>query len=196
MSKIKAEDCYAISTQFLKKHGYFDSKTYTSGSVTWSFGEKVISEVGVTVDTRLMTVAFDYRTRDRYSSEEWKVKHFVVNLRTTPCNAGGKRYWFDCRFCRKRVGTLYLYYDNDFACRHCLGLTYKSRMTRKRFSPFTQVFKNYDLEKQIDDLRVKYYKGRPTKKYISLMKKANSCLPDDAIAELEKLCREIMKVSM
>lgn len=52
---------------------------------------------------------------------------YDIRLDTTPYNYGGKRYWFLCPVCGKRVGKLYLLPEGRyFACRACNNLTYRS----------------------------------------------------------------------
>ena len=55
-----------------------------------------------------------------------------LDVSTTPCNFGGKRFWFLCPSCRKKVGTLYKTPTKDtLLCRKCHNLTYlKSRYNR------------------------------------------------------------------
>lgn len=48
-----------------------------------------------------------------------------ITLRTTLCNYGGERAWFECPFCRRRVAVLYL--SSQVACRECFGLAYPSQ---------------------------------------------------------------------
>jgi hypothetical protein len=50
-----------------------------------------------------------------------------ISLVTTELPWGGKRYWFSCPNCRRRVGTLHLPPGrNYFLCRRCYDLTYTS----------------------------------------------------------------------
>ena len=49
-----------------------------------------------------------------------------VSLQTTCPNFGGKRWWLTCPQCGGRVGKLYLYPGDHFACRVCQGLGYAS----------------------------------------------------------------------
>jgi len=52
---------------------------------------------------------------------------YSVELDTTHCNYGGKRYWFLCPICKKRVAKIYLPSGGKyFACRSCNYLTYRS----------------------------------------------------------------------
>src|SRR5689334_7957768 len=50
-----------------------------------------------------------------------------INIVWTPCRFGGKRPWFHCRYCGRRVVRLYIV-EAVFACRHCHRLGYASRL--------------------------------------------------------------------
>ena len=52
-----------------------------------------------------------------------------IETTTTPCHFGGKRFWFVCPCCKRRVGTLYKPpMKDELLCRKCHGLRYgKSR---------------------------------------------------------------------
>ena len=52
---------------------------------------------------------------------------YPVRLVDTPCNFGGRRWWFTCPICKRRVAKLYLPPGAKyFGCRHCYNLTYQS----------------------------------------------------------------------
>ena len=53
----------------------------------------------------------------------------IIITHTVP-NYGGKRYWFICPGCKRRVGVLYIIeYDDIFKCRDCYNLIYQSSAT-------------------------------------------------------------------
>jgi hypothetical protein len=73
---------------------------------------------------------------------EWREEQVAqkIFLDWTPCNYGGYRPWFKCMDCGRRVAKIY--FGENFACRHCLDLTYRScQESDKRFSRF---LRNYD----------------------------------------------------
>lgn len=70
-------------------------------------------------------VSLNYRCENQVG--EWREYRYAVNLDWTPCNYGGKRPWWVCPDCGKRVAILYG--GRRFACRHCHDLTYKSTRT-------------------------------------------------------------------
>jgi len=97
---------------------------------------------------------------------------YRIWLTWTACRYGGKRYWFCCPYCGRRVGTLYLMGQYDkFICRECSNLSYESRNESYsgRISYLGYLLK---LKRQSDELRKKVkrwtYAGRPTKKAMKL----------------------------
>ena len=65
-----------------------------------------------------------------------------IFLTFTRCNYGGRRNWFLCPLCERRVGKVYLpctmHYAGDervsmFACRYCYNLTYLQRQDRSPY---------------------------------------------------------------
>lgn len=174
MSKTESDGLKKISTSFLKKHKYFEG--FRGGTINWTSGwSENKSSVGINVSTLDEKYLRIYYTQtDRYT-EEKKDFDYKIPLTTTPCNYGGKRYWFTCpwfkngNYCGKRVGVLYK--DGDyFACRHCYNLTYSSR----NLSGFSKRFGNVcmpDVDKAREKVKIMYYKGKPTRKYLGYLKK-------------------------
>jgi len=180
MSKQEADNIKSIATSFLKKHDYFCG--WRSGTITWTrsgmWGENK-SSVGISVvlDDDDKYLKINYTQTDNYT-EEKKDFDYKISLTTTPCNYGGERYWFICPwykdgvYCGNRVGTIYKGGDY-FACRHCYELTYSSRNKNRRngYFPLFNVFDLSDrIEKLENEITVRYYNGRPTRKYRKLLK--------------------------
>lgn len=60
-----------------------------------------------------------------------------IPLVTTQLYSGGKRYWFSCPYCKRRVGRLHLPYEKSyFFCRRCYDLTYMSCQESHKFDWF------------------------------------------------------------
>jgi hypothetical protein len=101
---------------------------------------------------------------------------YRIALTTTPCFFGGERFWFSCPFqrngsqCERRVGVLYMG-ERYFGCRKCLNLAYESQQ-----ETHTEFFKTLReaFVKPLPILRIKYWKGRVTKKYSRLLKHRDS----------------------
>ena len=167
--KITIEECKDISTSFLRMQKYFQSPV-SAGEIRWTRNGEPSGRIGIIVNRDEQYVQFRYSTQDR-DTNVWHPKEYTVRLLTTPCNLGGDRYWFECFFCQRRVGKLYLYGRNDFACRHCHNLSYDSRNGYKEFRGYQKYFDLYKVHKKILDLKVKFYRGKPTRRHAQLLKK-------------------------
>jgi len=93
-----------------------------------------------------------------------------VMLVTTKCNFGGKRYWFKCPDCLRRIGVLY-YRNGYFSCRHCQYLTYVS----KKVNGVEKITGRIVSDKEVEALRLKakrtVYNGKATKNHTRYMTK-------------------------
>ena len=90
-------------------------------TVSWKQGGQPFGEAGITFfDKRLHIV---YRMRSG-GGELWQDVHEVVELSYTEPHFGGKRLWFHCPHCGRRVAVLYC--SEVVACRKCLHLSYRT----------------------------------------------------------------------
>lgn len=102
---------------------------------------------------------------------------YKIQLTTTPCNFGGQRYWFICPLikndipCNCRVGVLYAA-GKYLGCRKCHDLAY---LTQQEDYSSKWHYLGMTLFSKLDGkeaaMRVKFWKGRPTKRYQRLLKK-------------------------
>ena len=100
----------------------------------WTYAGGETSSIGfqVSVERDEGCIRFQYTKTDRSSGEKEEFD-YENRLVFTPCNYGGKRWWFICGlivnggYCGRRVGKLYLSSGGKyFGCRHCYDLTYES----------------------------------------------------------------------
>ena len=128
------EDCKCVDIPWLAKNGYL--RGYTSGTITWTSALSGKSSIGIVVSTFGGIgggyARFNYTQTSSFSGEKTDLD-YQVQLVTTPCNFGGKRYWFICplvvnwQACNRRVSKLYLPPGaRYFGCRTCHNLTYRS----------------------------------------------------------------------
>lgn len=167
------EECRDIDVFWLRKHGYFSG--LKSGGVTWTRGlNRTQTSVGFTVNVIADDpyIQFKYVITDNAGKQE--KYDYKIPLVTTPCTYGGERYWFICaitkngRVCRRRVAKLFLAGYNYFGCRHCFNLSYDSR-NKLRNGYYGYLTRMFDIEakqrKLLEEIKIKYRKGKPTKKY-------------------------------
>lgn len=54
---------------------------------------------------------------------------FDVEMTTSNTGFGGKRIWFKCPMCQKRIGIVYQHpINSQIGCRSCLNIDYRKRM--------------------------------------------------------------------
>lgn len=89
--------------------------------IGWKQGSQPFGEAGMVLfDQRLHIV---YRKRSD-GEAQWQDVHEVVELSYTEPHFGGKRLWFLCPHCGRRVAVLYC--SDVVACRKCQHLSYRT----------------------------------------------------------------------
>ncbi|EKD99840.1 MAG: hypothetical protein ACD_22C00166G0006 [uncultured bacterium] len=166
--KQEADNLKKIEISQLKRRGFLN--IWRDEVITWVVNGVDTGSVRIQVSTHTegnKYVTFLYNST---SPGKEKVSYcYIHSLTTSRCNFGGTRYWFICRFCGRRVGILYMG-DTYFRCRHCLNLTYNSRNENRR-DAFYPIVVDRKQHKRADNIRIKYYKGKPTKRYQRLLNK-------------------------
>lgn len=158
------ENTKSISVRFLKKHGYLDTMSYSKGVITWKRCGFETGKINVEVDFNNTYMQLLYFVNGGYDRIE-----INVDLLTTSCHLGGHRYWFQCPAagCGRRVGVLYEW-GNYFACRYCTRLLYDCQVQNRQHK-FYALGKAWALENELEEeyrnMRVKFWKGKPTKRY-------------------------------
>lgn len=176
MTKAIAEGLSAINIFFLKKDGFLPQQNqYRRSRLIWT-GRGWENSINISVQTsgdeeetiNSSYIEFDYTINARTSGVEKEHINYKMPLVTTPCNYGGKRYWFICNlsrngvYCGRRVGVLYNS-NKYFACRYCSNVAYSAQFEGKRLR-FGSVCEP-DVEKAYMDIKTFYYNGKPTRKY-------------------------------
>ena len=191
--KDKADDCNDIDVFWLRQHGYFCG--LKSGGIKWTNGwSRRESSVSFSVYTMYdSSIKFSYTRTDLDGNKE--DLEYEVQLVSTPCHYGGKRYWFICPLqrngipCGRRVGKLYLG-GKYFGCRHCYDLSYDSRSlpSSGKWKIWGDYFKHErQYEHLYNKVKIRYRKGRPTKKYLKLLRLGDQHLASaEAMAGLDR----------
>lgn len=174
MSKQVAEQSNALRINWLKKQGILDGG-YRSGTITWTFGmSENKSSIGYSVLTGgdIDYISLRYTQTDNYSGEKTDLD-YKIPLVSTSCNYGGKRYWFKCPlskngvFCGRRVGVLFLI-GKHFGCRHCGEIAYSQQNQTRPYRDSAVTYP--DIEEARKEVKRIYYKGKPTRKYLRVIK--------------------------
>lgn len=176
MKKDTCDSVRAIDTKFLRKHKYLDPG-YRGGTIYWrsTYSENSIS-ISSAINDYWANITLNYiRTGPDGTKEDMK---YTVQLESTSCHFGGKRWWLICPLirdgtpCRRRVAKLYSI-GKWFGCRRCGDYAYDSQSERR--SGFYGAMGRYlDLSTDLDKYpppRIKYWHGRPTKRYRKYMRK-------------------------
>lgn len=171
MSKYTCEAQKRLPISFLRAEGYLNVHSYRSGSINWSWRDEKTDSASIVVPYDNPHVQCKYTITDNWSGDSEHLD-YQVKLLKTPCYFGGHRYWFACPKCYSRVGVLYLV-SRYFTCRRCNDLAYESQQETHTsdFSFFLgSIRRAWGIEEAMDNLRVKFWKGRPTKRYKKLLR--------------------------
>lgn len=178
MPKQVAETNHRLNMPFLKKHKYLPQDySHQCGTVNWTCGSSRSSiSICVKVDPKKIYndesyINLQYTNTSRWDGEKSEM-NYKIPIITTHCNFGGVRYWFKCclsvngRFCGRRVGSLYQI-GKYFGCRHCANITYQSKLESGKIR--CSVYQP-DIDKLRAEIKRRYYKGQPTRKYKRYLK--------------------------
>lgn len=160
-----------MNTRFLKKHGYLENGWHRGG-IKWTYGMSGNeSSIGFTTDIggdEGDYIRLDYTHTSRETGEKEEMD-YRVQLASTPCNYGGRRYWFICpltkngQYCGRRVGVLFSI-GKWFGCRHCGEIAYAAQMRGGKWRGSSITLP--DLERMEGEIRRTHYAGKPTRKYL------------------------------
>lgn len=186
MAKDTCEAARRISIFWLKKHEYLNG--IRGGTLSWNRNGTPSGSISIAVDlvspqpyARLV-----YTSTNRWSGEKNEMD-YKVPIATAKCHFGGVRYWFICPLvkngipCTRRVGVLYDI-DKWYGCRHCANLAYQSQQ-ETHTGRWGYIGKAFNLERKVNEamagIRVKYWRGRPTKRFARILKmKQHLCSVD------------------
>ena len=134
--KTTVEDCLTLDINELIKHGLLNRSW---GEVRWYRG----GEETAYVDYMLKDIGFEGKSAyiltllSSLIRRGQRIPTQDIPLVTTQLHSGGKRYWFCCPNCWRRVGRLHLPNKRSyFFCRKCYDLTYMSCQESHKFDWF------------------------------------------------------------
>jgi hypothetical protein len=181
MSKSIAEQSNSLSIFWLRKNGFLNKeRSYQSGGITWTYGYGdnkssinftiITDNWGTTEENSYINLRYTQTSRSTGEKEDMDYK---IELVTTPCRYGGKRYWFICplnkngKYCGRRVGVIFSI-GKWFGCRHCGEIAYAKQMEGGKYR--WNGVSIPDIERAEKEVKRYYYKGKPTRKHRRLMR--------------------------
>jgi len=88
----------------------------------WTMNDYIRASIQIRADVWQVELTYTYTARQQPA----ECIRQVVMLEKTPCTLGGRRSWFRCPACARRVAVIYGA-GRLFACRHCKQLAYGSQ---------------------------------------------------------------------
>jgi hypothetical protein len=134
--KDTVEDYKTIDVRYLQRQGWIYSGMLYS--LNWTRGGEPSGSIQVKTGHDAITLIYRHK---RYG-QDWEEVNQVVHLTWTPAHFGGRRPWFVCGNCGRRVAVLYGA-GKYFACRLCYDLTYRS--CQESDSRVGRFWRNVDL---------------------------------------------------
>lgn len=173
----------------LKEWEYLKPKQVKSGTITWSINGNETGSISIKVNTHSQQpyITLDYKYRD-------EPRNYEVRLVSMPSNLGkGLIWYFLCPQTNKRCRKLYSiggYFFHRDAFFNCM---YDSQTKSKKWRELERLFGGYFvLDKYYEQLYSKhfkkFYKGKPTKRYLSLIQKIedaeNTTIPERLLSTI------------
>jgi hypothetical protein len=168
------DDVLQISISKLKEWKYLEPDKFMHATIKWSRNGNKTAEISITVNTYAGLYAGYVELDYSYNKEPVKYR---INLVSLPSNIGkGKVWYFECPHTKKRCRKLYLvggYFLHRKAFKGCMyDIQTQSKETRVQNKLIEAVFRTDKLYEQLySKYFTRSYNGKPTKKYIRLMKK-------------------------
>lgn len=126
IKKILVEDCFQINIDKLYRLGGIGVKH--DYILKWQHprNREVFSEIRVKADNNSLILSYEAVIK---ATQERLGIQTLIEIEWTNPPLGGRRPWFICPECNKRIGKLYKPNNEHFFwCRLCWDLTYQSRM--------------------------------------------------------------------
>jgi len=160
------DKAFTLTTGKLNSWGYM--KKPKSGIITWQKGEQDLKSIHIHVDTRSGNPYMEL-----FYKHDGDVIQYKIELVSMPSNLGNGILWyFICPVSGKRARKLYLI-DGEFVHRDSYkGGIYSSQVLSHKDRQRKKLMDGAFAEEKIDEKYfTPFYRGKPTVKYKSIMKK-------------------------
>ena len=162
--KLTTDDLLQLSIGWLKRHKYLLENAKINGVLTWkrysdgcpprkiAFLKYIANFIG---EERSITLRYTYNgTKD--------IEHKILVTYSIPYY-GGKRYWFICPKCGRKVA--FLYGAKYFLCRHCQNLSYPTQQM-DLLDRMLERSKKYQNKVLLDGRKKRWIHHRTFEKYM------------------------------
>lgn len=166
------DNCYTITITKLKEWDYILQNIIKSGVITWSKHDIKQASISITVKNNI-----DFAYMELQYSYNDKPIRYKVKIISIPSNIGkGLIWYFVCPQTGKKCRKLYLvngYFLHRTAFTGCM---YESQTETKQYRGFSKKFcSDFICDNLYSQLYKKHfkksYKGKPTKRYLKLIRK-------------------------
>lgn len=119
--KATTEDSFPLDIRRLERAGVLTP----GGACTWQWkvNDRVHATIGIRAEAGNITLLYNYTAHGRPAETIGQ----TIWMESIACSPGGRRRWFACPACGRRVAVLYGA-GRLFACRRCKGLAYASQV--------------------------------------------------------------------
>jgi hypothetical protein len=166
------DELKTIRISSIKRNGFLRPDQMKSGIFSWTHNGKVVSRILITASTKPANPFVALRYKYNEVQMDYQVK-----LESLPSNLGkGSVWYFICPLTKKRCRNLYLI-SGIFVHREAFpGCMYESQCQSKTYRNIGKTYGAYLIVDELyDQLYKKHFKKiyarKPTKKYLSLMRK-------------------------
>ncbi|NIR49636.1 hypothetical protein GWO09_14770 [candidate division KSB1 bacterium] len=139
--KLLVDEVHWLDMKSLKKMGVFTRGSNVRWTSRWTCRGEESGSVGyhlVEDSSGGLALRFIYTLTEPYTGKKTDFD-YRVHLDSTPCNYGGRRWWFICPLrarpnCVRRCRVIYITpYNYTFGCRECSDLTYECRRKHRDY---------------------------------------------------------------
>ena len=160
------DEVLQLSITKLKEWGYLHPNHRTQAVINWGEAASVSIKVSTAPPSPYIELSYTY---------QGEALKYQIQLMPTPSNLGkGIYYYFICPITGKRCRKLYLI-NGQFAHRAAFAGMYncqiKSKKDRLTFKAINTLLKADLIRNQLKKSMQNYYKGKPTKRFMQLLKK-------------------------
>ena len=138
--KYRVDEVRSMDILDLQRKNVFTRGAGITRTASWSRNGDVVASIAYQVEAAEngpSGLRFIYTIPNNNTGVK-KGYNYIIPVVSTPCNYGGKRWWFICplvvngRSCQRRCRIVYMPPGSEyFGCRECHKLTYESRQRHR-----------------------------------------------------------------